>query len=127
MTDQERLLWSKIRGGKINGNRFRRQFPIGNYVLDFYCPKLKLAVELDGGHHDALEQATRDKEKDDFMSKQGIKILRFWNNELSENLDGVLEKIYEETLTPPQSSPKRGGRKQSRRLSQDTKHPAGDS
>ena len=95
MTDAERLLWSKIRKKQLRGCQFYRQRIIGNYIVDFYCPKTKLIVELDGGQHYNEEENRKDRIRDDYMKKLGMKILRLSDREVFENLNGVIERIYE--------------------------------
>jgi len=95
MTDAERLLWSKVRKNQLKGYQFYRQKPIGNYIADFYCPKAKLVIEIDGGQHYLGEGKERDKERDDYMENMGLRILRFSNKEVFENIDGILEVIWE--------------------------------
>ena len=90
-TDVERRLWQRLRNGQICDAQFRRQHPAGRYVLDFYCPALALAVELDGGQHAAA--ATRDRERDEWLRQNDVTVLRFWNSDITENLNGVLEVI----------------------------------
>jgi very-short-patch-repair endonuclease len=90
-TDVERRLWQKLRGAQITGVSFRRQHPAGNYILDFYCPELRLAIELDGGQH--VMAATRDRVRDGWLSQRGVTVLRFWNTDVIGNLSGVLEII----------------------------------
>ncbi|MGI9229865.1 MAG: endonuclease domain-containing protein [Gammaproteobacteria bacterium] len=90
-TDAENLLWYHLRNKQLDGHKFRRQQPIGNYIVDFVCMSQKLVVELDGGQH--AEQQARDKERDTWLHKQGYRILRFWNNDVIENCYGVLETI----------------------------------
>ena len=90
-TDVERRLWQHLRNGQLGSAKFRRQSPAGRYVLDFYCPALALAVELDGGQH--AEARTRDRERDKWLKQKGVTVLRFWNSDVVENLDGVLEVI----------------------------------
>ena len=92
MTDTERLLWSKIRMQQI-GMRFRRQVPVGYYIVDFYCYEYRLVVELDGGHHSLPEQAAYDAVRTEFLEAQGLKILRFWNNDVIQQIDSVLQRI----------------------------------
>jgi very-short-patch-repair endonuclease len=87
----ERKLWYRLRNAQIDGTSFRRQHPAGRYVLDFYCPTLLLAIELDGGQHG--EQESHDRERDDWLRKRGVTILRFWNSDVIENLSGVLEVV----------------------------------
>ena len=95
MTDTELLLWRCLRKKQLAGYRFRRQHPFERYVLDFYCSEAKLAVELDGGQHNDSKARVRDAERTCFCEKHGIQIIRFWNNEILSNIDGVLEKIYQ--------------------------------
>ena len=116
MTDAERKLWSALRGRQMAGLSFRRQHPVGDYVLDFYCPKLKLGFELDGGQHGFEAQARRDARRTAMLESRGIKVLRFWNNELTENFAGVLETIHHEVRasgnggsTPTPTLPLSGG------------------
>ncbi len=92
-TPAERILWSKIRGGQIEGQNFRRQHPIGPYVLDFYCPATGLAIELDGGQHANPARSETDKRRDAWLRGRGIQVLRFWNSDVFSNLAGVLEEI----------------------------------
>jgi very-short-patch-repair endonuclease len=90
-TDVERRLWHRLRNGQIGDAHFRRQHPAGRYILDFYCPALGLAVELDGGQH--AETRMRDHERDDRLKRNGVMVLRFWNSDVTENLNGVLEVV----------------------------------
>ncbi len=96
MTDAERLLWSRIRRKQLKGYQFYRQKIIGNYIVDFYCPKTRLIIELDGGQHYSEEGRKRDKKRDAYLKNIGLKVLRFSDREVFENLNGVLEKIYED-------------------------------
>jgi very-short-patch-repair endonuclease len=89
-TKEEILLWSKIRNNQI-GYKWRRQVSIGRYVADFYCRENFLTVELDGSQH--LENKEYDKEREKFFKLLGIKTLRFWNSEVMENLEEVINKI----------------------------------
>ncbi|TAN41409.1 MAG: endonuclease domain-containing protein [Nitrospirae bacterium] len=95
-TDAEKAFWSKVRAKQFYGIKFFRQYSIGPYILDFYCPTLKLAVELDGGQHTEKQNQEYDTARTEYLTTQGIKVVRFWNNEVLCNIDGVLEKI-----TPP--------------------------
>jgi very-short-patch-repair endonuclease len=105
-TDVEKLLWHHLRNKQMLGLKFYRQYGVTKYIVDFYCPKLRLAVELDGGQHH--EELIKDELRSSDLAKLGIRVVRFWNNEVLENLDGVLEKIVEEVSfnigTPPTSS-----------------------
>ena len=78
-TNVEMRLWQRLRRGQVEGYSFRRQHPVGPYVLDFYCPQLRLAIELDGGQHNEAVNAAKDRRRDQWLSDQGVTILRFWN------------------------------------------------
>src|SRR5438105_4749211 len=86
-TDVEKTLWSKLRNKQCNGFKFYRQYGLGDYILDFYCPKLRLSIELDGSQH--AETKEHDQIRTDYIVANDIRELRFWNNEVIENLDGV--------------------------------------
>jgi very-short-patch-repair endonuclease len=86
-------LWSKLKGGRLDGLNFRRQHPAGAYVLDFYCPQLRLSIELDGGQHGDSTHKIRDEKRSTWLRGCGVTELRFWNNEVTQNLPGVLEAI----------------------------------
>jgi very-short-patch-repair endonuclease len=90
-TDVERRLWQKLRSAQIDGSSFRRQHPAGRYILDFYCPSLQLAIELDGGQHAQTVQQNR--LRDEWLALHGVTVLRFWNSDVAQNLSGVLEVI----------------------------------
>ncbi len=93
MTDAEQLLWRQLRNRQLNA-RFRRQTPIGNYIVDFVCYENRLIIELDGGQHNEAAGLAYDQQRDDWLSAQGFQVLRFWNHELLEEMDAVLEKIW---------------------------------
>jgi very-short-patch-repair endonuclease len=90
MTEAEKQLWSYLRAGRLGGHKFRRQQPIGPYIADFVCQQAKLVVELDGSQH--IDSA-HDKRRDAFLCSAGYRVLRFWNSDLAENKQGVLEAI----------------------------------
>jgi very-short-patch-repair endonuclease len=94
-TDAENLLWHLLRGRRFCGFKFRRQYPIGGYILDFYCHPAKLVIELDGGGHNADEQRLYDAERTKVLEGAGLRVLRFWNNEVLNSLEGVLTEIHE--------------------------------
>ena len=104
-TNAEGLLWHYLRDKQLAGYKFRRQQPIGPYIVDFACMPQKMLIELDGGQH--AEQHTYDKKRDEFLREKGYKILRFWNNDVFENCFGVLESIRAAVQDPPpqQSAP----------------------
>src|SRR5574341_963044 len=91
-TPAERKLWAYLRGGKLNGVKFRRQHAIGNYVPDFCSIKHQLIIELDGGQH--IEQEEYDKERTAFFQSKGYRVLRFWDNDVMNNMDAVLKVIW---------------------------------
>lgn len=113
MPAPEVILWQKIRNNQI-GAKFRRQFSVGNYILDFYAPKIKLGIEIDGeSHFFDKEKQVKDNIRDEFLNKQGIKVLRFLNTEIMTNLKGCLTKILEiiPPLPPPISPQAKQGEK----------------
>jgi very-short-patch-repair endonuclease len=85
-------LWQKLRNRQL-GADFRRQHPAGSFVLDFYCPSLRLAIELDGGQHAHADHEARDRRRDRWLNERGVTILRFWNSDITHNLGGVLEVL----------------------------------
>jgi len=91
-TPQEVILWSRLKNRQL-GVKFRRQHSFGEYIADFYCPEKRLVVEVDGSQH--MEQEKYDTERTKFFESFGLKILRFWNNEINANVDGVMMKIQE--------------------------------
>jgi very-short-patch-repair endonuclease len=92
-TDPERLLWSKLRDRRLGGWKFRRQMPIGRYIVDFCCPDAWLIIELDGGQHTFDAAIDRDLMRSRELEQCGYFVLRFWNGEVLENLDGICETI----------------------------------
>jgi len=96
-TPQEIILWSKLRNNQL-GFKFKRQYSVGPYVLDFYCSSKKLAIEIDGSQH--LENKEYDRQRSDYLSVFNIKVIRFWNNEININIDGVVLKILTELDVP---------------------------
>ncbi len=103
MTDAERLLWSRLRRKQLNNFQFYRQRIMGDYIVDFYCPRSKLIIEVDGGQHYQDEGDRRDKVRDDYMKNLGMRILRVSDREVLQNLNGVVERICEILipLNPP--------------------------
>jgi very-short-patch-repair endonuclease len=92
-TAVETRLWHRLRNAQIEGASFRRQHPAGQYVLDFYCPEIRLAIELDGGQHAQGRALQHDYQRDEWFADRGVITLRFWNSDITENLPGVLEMI----------------------------------
>src|SRR6266404_4166749 len=93
-TDCERILWRHLRNRNFARYKFRRQHPIDRYVLDFYCPAVKLAVELDGSGHGYRLREACDQKRDEFLAGKGTAIVRFWNHQIREELDSVLQAIW---------------------------------
>jgi very-short-patch-repair endonuclease len=93
LTSAEAFLWSKLSGNKLEGRKFRRQHSVGNYVLDFYCPSEKLAVELDGMMHFTEDGLKRDENRTAYLNLMGINVLRFENAEVFDYTEEVLNKI----------------------------------
>jgi very-short-patch-repair endonuclease len=93
MTPQEVKVWVKLRELRQAGLHFRRQVPIGRYVVDFACLKQRLVVELDGGQHSVDRAAAADQRRDEVLEALGLRVVRFWNAEIDSNLDGVIETI----------------------------------
>ncbi len=107
MTTAEKQLWAKVRMKQLKGYQFYRQKPIGGYIVDFFCPRAKLVIEVDGGQHFSDETAKYDRIKDEYLSSLGLKILRFTNTDVLAHIEGVLESIEREItlkkipLNPP--------------------------
>jgi very-short-patch-repair endonuclease len=95
-TPHERVLWRALKELPTEGTHFRRQAPIGPYVVDFLCPAKRLVVELDGGHHNVDETAEKDRIRQRWLEQEGYRVIRFWNSEIADELDAVLERIYVE-------------------------------
>jgi very-short-patch-repair endonuclease len=95
-TPHERILWRALKELPVDGTHFRRQAPIGPYVVDFFCPAIRLILELDGGHHNEDTTAERDSERQAWLEQQGYKIIRFWNSDVTGDLNAVMERIYVE-------------------------------
>jgi very-short-patch-repair endonuclease len=94
MTGPEVVLWCKLKGRQMSGAKFRRQYSIGPYVLDFYCPKLKLAVEVDGDSHYSDEGIAHDERRQAYLEQFDVRVLRFTNVDVLRNIKGVLEVIW---------------------------------
>jgi very-short-patch-repair endonuclease len=93
-TDAERCLWSRIRGKQLKGRQFYRQKPIGNYIVDFYCPSAKLIIELDGGQHFSEKGKEKDKKRDSYLKNLGFKVTRYSDIDVLKNIEGVLKDIH---------------------------------
>ena len=115
MTDAESRLWHALRRDQLHGFSFRKQHPIGPYTVDFYCSRLRLAVEVDGGQH-AEERKQADYRRTQWLSAKGVTLVRYWNNDVLSNLEGVLsdllvhmERLSLVATTPTLTLPLSGG------------------
>src|SRR6266478_1697173 len=109
MTEAEKRIWFRLRAHRLNGASFRRQEPIGTYIVDFVCFDARLIVEIDGGQH---ADSQRDKVREQWLELQGFSVLRFWNHDVLANTDGVIERIDEalRAASPPSLTlPRKGG------------------
>ena len=102
-TDAEQLLWMHLRMKQMEGLKFRRQQPIDNYIVDFVCFESRIIIEVDGGQH--VSENHKDKERDSYFQQFGFKVIRFWNNEVLQNTNGVLEIIRDICLSHPPLNP----------------------
>ena len=98
MTTAEMFLWSKIRMKQLKGYWFYRQKPVGNFIADFYCPKAKLVVEVDGSQHYSGENIEYDRARNEYMEGTGLRVLRFTNTEVLTNITSVVELIERELM-----------------------------
>ena len=95
-TKEERVLWQLLRNRQFKNLKFKRQFPIGNYIVDFVCEEIKLIIELDGGQHNEPENIEADKVRTEFLESKGFKVIRFWNKDINLNIAGVYEFLLNE-------------------------------
>ena len=109
MTKAEIFLWSKLKVKQFHDLKFRRQYGINNYTVDFYCPELKLAIEINGDVHGYNSRIVYDKQRQNDIEALRIKVLRYTNNDVLKNINGVLHDII--IKTTPQSPPSQGGDK----------------
>ena len=100
LTPQEVKLWVKLRDLKALGFHFRKQAPIGHYIVDFVSFSAQIVIEVDGGQHGMADGIRSDNARDTFLQSQGFRVLRFWNSEVDQNLDGVMENILGKLKTP---------------------------
>ena len=98
MTPEENKLWYLLRAKRFFGYKFKRQVPIGDYIVDFLCPSNKLIIELDGGQHNELENINADIERTNFLIGHGYKVIRFWNNDIRNNI-GHMTKIIKAIIS----------------------------
>ena len=106
MTDAEQALWRRLRGCQVKGCKFRRQHPFGDYILDFVCLEAKFVIEVDGGQHN---ESDRDSARDQALMNAGFRVMRFWNNQVLNEIESVVESVWLElerlNPSPPQPSP----------------------
>ncbi len=115
-TQAETLLWQRLRNRQLDGRKFKRQFPIDRFVVDFCCTEARIIVELDGGQHG--QQAEKDSARTEILSAMGYLVVRFWNNDVLSNIDGVLETIARtispHAFDPPHPNPLPDGEREPR-------------
>ena len=110
-TEAEQRLWYHLRAHRFMGLKFKRQKPMGRYIVDFLCVERRLIIELDGGQH--AEQVVYDQHRDAWLRSQGYTVLRFWNHEVMQQMEGVLEQIRSTIALSPSPSPDRSPSPQS--------------
>ena len=106
-TEPERRLWTRLRRRQIDGLHFRRQMPIGPYIVDFACGERRLAIEVDGGTH--ADTQAYDDARSAYLGRRGWRVLRFWNNDITGNLDGAIERILGALQCPLPDPPPQAG------------------
>ena len=109
-TEAEKTFWMHVRNRQFYGIKFFRQYSMGSYILDFYCPELKLAIELDGGQHTQDDNQEYDFARSAYLKAQGINVMRFWNHEVLNDAESVLTQIAK-NITPPSPLTLRGVKK----------------
>jgi len=106
MTDAEQALWRRLRRCQVKGCKFRRQHPFGDFILDFVCMEAKLIIEVDGGQHN---ESAQDSARDQALMNAGFRVMRFWNNQVLNEIESVVESVWLElerlNPSPPQPSP----------------------
>jgi very-short-patch-repair endonuclease len=116
MSDGERKLWHRLRANQVEGLRFRRQHPIGSYIVDFVCLEKRLIVEVDGGHHAQPEQIEHDRRRDHWLSAEGYRVMRIPSIDVFQNIDGVIDGIWAKLQEMPSARPE-GHPHRARRMS----------
>ncbi len=94
-TPQELKLWNILRNSQVNHRKFKRQYPIGNYIVDFVCREKWLIIEIDGGQHNTPQNIEYDYKRTQYLESKGYKVLRFWNTDIDNNIEGVYDTILE--------------------------------
>ena len=105
MTPGERILWTRLRRKQVLGIPFYRQRPLGRFIVDFYASAVRLVIEIDGGVHDGSAARARDAERDRMLNEAGLRVIRFRNCEVENNIDGVVRRIIEVVRNPPSVPP----------------------
>lgn len=112
MTGPETRLWSRLRARQFQGLKFRRQHGIGPYIVDFYCPEQSLVIEVDGDSHADADQIVKDGQREKYLRSRGLRVIRYINDDIVKNMDGVLEdlagKVSSGSTSPTPSLPRRG-------------------
>ena len=103
MTDAERLLWRHLRNRELGGWKFRRQYPVGPFIVDFICVEKNVVIEVDGGQH--AENEELDRQRSAYLNKMGYRVLRFWNNQVLQETEAVLTAIFAILANDKQNSP----------------------
>ena len=106
LTSEERKVWNIVRNRKILNCKFFRQYGIGVYTADFYCPECHVAIEIDGGQHNTGENLQYDEQRTQYFNSLEIQVVRFWNNEINGNMEGVYQKIYTTIQELKENSPR---------------------
>jgi len=109
-TEAEAFLWRQLRGRAFKGLKFRRQLALGKYIVDFVCLEKRLIIELDGGQHNDEAQRQYDRVRDQWLRSQGFRILRYWNNEIFDEWEGIAEAIWKAAQNAPSPPLPRGER-----------------
>ena len=122
-TDVEQLLWQHLRLRQVDGHKFRRQRPVGKYIVDFVCLEKKLVIEVDGGQHN--DAKADDAMRDRWLRSQGYRVLRFWNHEVLTQIDGVMEMVRSALSEPPPSSSPEAGEEKNGQNRQRRFYPTG--
>src|SRR5438552_18718795 len=105
-TEAETFVWSQLRGRRFSGFKFRRQVPLGNYIVDFVCLDRRVIVELDGGQHNETAARSYDARRDAWLRSQGFEVLRFWNSDVFEEWEGLAERVWHTLRSrPPHRNP----------------------
>ena len=96
LTPQERILWKLLRNHSFYGYEFRRQYVMGEYIVDFICRKKKIIIEIDGGQHNTPDEILYDNKRSAFLNSLGYRVLRFWNSDIDKNIEGVYKTLLKE-------------------------------